>query len=124
MAEDEKPAQPQKPYFDFTDPNINTVYAVDTAAIVGDSEINIYLSDGGYTPDGGQKKVHTRVIIPHAMFIRMMDFWASRYGFIQTMYGGNPTSLEDFRAADPDKYNKAYDEYLTGGKTQEKPKDE
>ena len=124
MIEDEKPAQSQKPVFDFADPNINTVYAVDTAAIVGDSEINIYLSDGGYTPDGSQKKVHTRVIISHAMFIRMMDFWASRYRFIQTMYDGNPASLEDFRTADPNKYDRAYEDYLVGRKTQEKAKDE
>ena len=115
MAEDRK-----KPVFDFSDPNINTVYANDTAAIVGDTEINLFFSDGSPSgEDGSQKRLSTRVILSHSTFIHMMDFWMSRYDFIRDLYNGTPSSIADIRMEKPDIDEEAYQKYLVGGKTQE-----
>ena len=119
MAEDSK-----KPVFDFSDPNIHTVFANDTAAIVGDAEINLFFSDGSpAAQDGTQKRLNTRVILPHSTFIRMMDFWMTRYDFISSMYNGTPPSITDVRANEPDRYEAAYQEFLVSIKSPE-PEDE
>lgn len=119
MAEDSN-----KPVFDFSDPSIHTVYANDTAAIVGDAEINLFFSDGSLaSQDGTQKRLNTRVILSHSTFIRMMDFWMTRYNFISTMYDGTPPSITEVRINEPDKYEAAYQEFLASTKTQE-PEDE
>ena len=115
MAEDSK-----KPAFDFSDPNIHTVYANDTAAIVGDAEINLFFSDGSpASQDGTQKRLNTRVILSHSTFIRMMDFWMTRYNFIGAMYNGTPPSITEVRINDPDRYESAYQEFLVSIKSQE-----
>jgi len=120
MAEDDL-----KPTFDFSDPNINIVYANDGAVIVGDSEINLYFSDGSPAlQDGTQRRISTRIVLSHATFIYMMDFWMTRYDFIRTMYDGTPVSLRDFRTLEPDRYEAAYQKYLAAMKTQEPPDNE
>lgn len=119
MAEDSN-----KPAFDFSDPNIHTVYANDTAAIVGDTEVNLFFSDGSpASQDGTQKRLSTRVILSHSTFIRMMDFWMTRYGFIGAMYNGAPPSINEVRTNEPDRYEAAYQEFLATMKSQE-PEDE
>lgn len=119
MSEDSK-----KPAFDFSDLNIHTVYANDTAAIVGDTEINLFFSDGSpASQDGTQKRLNTRVVLSHSTFIRMMDFWMTRYQFVNAMYNGAPPSIAEIRINEPDRYETAFQEFLAVMKSQE-PEDE
>ena len=114
-----------KPAFDFSDPNISTMYANDTAVIVGDAEINLYFSDGSpASQDGTQKRLNARIVISHSTFIHMMDFWMTRYDFIRSIYKGTPVSLTEFRLNELDRYEAAYREYMVGAKPQEATQDE
>lgn len=98
---------PSTPY-DFTDPNIEVVYASVSAAIVGNTDISLYFGTEALTTEGSKSSLSHRIVITHHQFLRMMEYWATRYDVIQTMFEDTPMSFRQVEERDPERFAAAW----------------
>ncbi len=78
------------------DPGIKTSYA--NFSHVHINATDLYLYFGIQSADGGVEDVAvgSRIIVTHDSFMRMMEFWSTRYSVLAEIYGNTPRSLRDF----------------------------
>ena len=90
-------------------PDMRTSYANFSHVHVNMTDIYLYF--GMQSPDGGVEnvRVDTRIVLTHDTFIKMMEFWSTRYSALMSIYGDNPRSLNDYDRA---KISQAFAEYL------------
>jgi|GEM_PF-3487580 len=106
MADTPKPEDKKSPVFDLEDASLETTYVNTTHAIVGEGDITLYF---GFQPIAGNDFTAfnvKRMAMTHDSFMRMMEYWATRYRFLETLYGGKPITLRD---ADRDAVASAFD---------------
>lgn len=79
-------------------PDMRTSYA--NYSHVHINMTDVYLYFGMLSPQGGVEavSVDTRIVLTHDSFIKMMEFWSTRYAVLMSIYGDNPKSLNDYDA--------------------------
>ena len=115
MQDSEKPMADDVPDRDSTvvlnleDPSITSSYANVTHILVNSTDILMYF---GVRSDGisnDHVKFSQKIAVSHASFVAMMEYWAPRYTFLQTVYGDKPKSLNDI---DQSVVKRAFEEML------------
>lgn len=107
MAEEE--TSPKSGTLNLNNPDMKTTYSNFSHVHVNMSDIYLYF--GMQSLDGGVEdiSVNTRVVLTHDTFIKMMEFWSTRYSALVQIYGETPRSLHDF---DRNKVRQAFAEFL------------
>lgn len=107
MAKDEGSLSEEKLKLD--NPLLTTSYANFSHIVINDTDAYLYF--GIQSPEGGVQNISiaTRIVITHFTFLRMMEFWATRYSILSEIYGNVPKSLQDF---DPAKVQQAFDKLI------------
>jgi hypothetical protein len=95
MAENQTSETPDRQVFDLDDPSIKTTYANTTHIIVGQGDVSITFGFQAIEARDNPATNLVRVVMTHDSFMRMMEFWATRYHFLNTLYGGKPKTLRD-----------------------------
>ena len=111
MADTSKPEEKKFPVFDLEDASLETTYVNTTHALVGEGDITLYF---GFQPIAGNDVPAfnvKRMAMTHDSFMRMMEYWAKRYHFLETLYAGKPKTLRDL---DQDAVASAFDTMLGG----------
>jgi len=90
-------------------PDMKTTYANFSHIHVNMTDVYLYF--GMQSPSGGAENVEvdSRIVLTHDTFIRMMEFWSTRYSALVSIYGDNPRSLHDY---DREKIRQAFAEFL------------
>lgn len=99
MAEKSTEGQevPKGLQWDADSPATQTIYANQSNILVGTSDIVMYF---GTEPLDTTIPIvpSIRIMLTHASFMVMMEFWAARYYLLRNLYDGAPASL---RSLDP-----------------------
>ncbi len=91
-----KEKEGSKSYNVLNHPDIKTSYANESHILVGDSDVHLFFSTRmpGETPEGWHPD--QKIIISHSVFMKMIEFWATRYQLLYTIYGERVKSINDF----------------------------
>ncbi len=90
-------------------PNMKTSYANFSHVHLNASDLYLYF--GIQNAEGSVENVslESRIIVTHDSFMRMMEFWSTRYSVLAAIYGETPRNLHDF---DAEKVKKAFTTFI------------
>ncbi len=100
---------------DLDDPNTKMSYANHTHMVVNSTDVALYFGVASDGISNTKTKLDSKVIINHASFVKMMEYWFHRYALLKRIYGDGPTTINDFddhlvRSAFEEMYKRINDE--------------